>query len=41
MKARANSPNDSSKYVSINVACETMRKHHGADGRNPVKRKRF
>ena len=41
MKSRINVTNDSSKYVSSNIPCETMKNHHGANGRNSIKRKRF
>ena len=34
-------PNDFSPYVNCNIPCETMRKYHGANGQNSVKRKHF
>ena len=41
MKKNPNNFNDTSFYISSNSPCETMRTHHGADRRNPTKRKRF
>ena len=41
MKQISTNSNDTSSYVSSNSPCETLRKHHGADGRNPTKRKRY
>ena len=41
MKRKGTNCNDSSNYISSNSPCETMRVHHGADGRKTVKRKRY
>ena len=40
MKRKGTNSNDTSSYTSSNSPCETMRTHHSADGRNPVKCKR-
>ena len=41
MKRKSTNTVDTSNYISSNSPCETMRTHHGANGRNPVKRKRY
>ena len=41
MKRKGTNFVDSSNYISSNTPCETMRAHHGADGRKTVKRKRY